>query len=334
MTDKPLRVLAVTAKPKSASFHHRVLDHIAPLAERGIHVETAHYKRDRAKRGKILERCKQFDAIWWHRHLINPLRIRRWRKVARRIAFDFDDPVCFTSRDGGQPSAARAFRFRQMMKRADAALPASDYLAALARPLCQNVQVIPMAVDIPEAIQARRYDQDVELLWLGSKPTQAYLKQITPALKQMAVEYPQLSLRVVAHDEMKFGPMRVTFRRWSPAEQAQALAECHVGLCPMPDSLWTRGKCPYKVLQYMAHGMAWIGSAVGENKRAVADGFRMRGLCATSDPQWVGSMARMMKDRDSMRRMGLEGRAYVSRHHDHAVIVDQLANFWRRLIKS
>jgi len=78
---------------------------------------------------------------------------------------------------------------------------------------------------------------------------------------------PGVRLRLVGHEPIAFGGIEVDFRPWSPGEQDLALRECDIGLCPMPDTPWTRGKCPYKVLQYMAHAMPWVGSAVGENLR-------------------------------------------------------------------
>src|SRR5690606_9907218 len=116
--------------------------------------------------------------------------------------------------------------------------------------------------------------------------------------------------------------LQVDFRQWSHAEQDTALSECHVGLCPMPDSLWTRGKCPYKVLQYMAAGMPWVGAGVGENLITAGDAKRgdARGLCANDTSDWVAAVESIISDPQFAARMGTAGHDYVQRHHSRAAL--------------
>jgi len=142
---------------------------------------------------------------------------------------------------------------------------------------------------------------------------------------------PGVRLRLVGHEPIAFGGIEVDFRPWSPGEQDLALRECDIGLCPMPDTPWTRGKCPYKVLQYMAHAMPWVGSAVGENLRAAGapDGPDTRGLCAATDDEWVSALLRLADNVELRKRLGSAGRAYVEGNHDRGVLADRLAEAFR-----
>jgi glycosyltransferase involved in cell wall biosynthesis len=171
----------------------------------------------------------------------------------------------------------------------------------------------------------------VQLLWLGSRSTQKYLREIGPALAEVGRLRPDARLRVVGHEEFAAAPLNVDFRRWSPAQQELALVQCDIGLCPMPDTPWTRGKCPYKVLQYMAAGMVWVGSAVGENlvSAGAADDPDPRGLCAASDEQWVGALTRLIDDAALRRSMGASGLMYVRRIHEREMLADRLAEILR-----
>ena len=187
----------------------------------------------------------------------------------------------------------------------------------------------------------------VEMLWLGSKSTQRFLRELAPALAEVGRLRPNARLRVVGHEEFAAGPLNVDFRRWSPAEQELALGECDIGLCPMPDTPWTRGKCPYKVLQYMAAGMAWVGSAVGENlvsagenrgqtpisqTKSVSVPDFPRGLCAASDEQWVQALTRLIDDAALRRSMGASGLVYVRRIHEREMLADRLAEILRGVV--
>jgi glycosyltransferase involved in cell wall biosynthesis len=174
----------------------------------------------------------------------------------------------------------------------------------------------------------------VQLLWLGSRSTQKYLREIGQALAEVGRLRPNARLRVVGHEEFAAGPLKVDFRRWSPGEQDQALGECDIGLCPMPDTPWTRGKCPYKVLQYMAASMAWVGSAVGENlvSAGAEDAPDPRGLCAASEEQWVSALTRLIDDAALRRSMGASGLVYVRRVHEREMLADRLAEILRSVV--
>jgi hypothetical protein len=136
-------------------------------------------------------------------------------------------------------------------------------------------------------------------------------------------------MRIVGHSPMACGDMKVDFRQWSLTEQDRALRECHIGLCPMPDTVWTRGKCPYKVLQYMAYAMPWVGDAVGENLVTAGDDRSPRGFCARGADHWRECVRRLVVDRTLAADMGARGRHFVREQHDRATLARQLAGILR-----
>jgi glycosyltransferase involved in cell wall biosynthesis len=328
-----LRIVAVTRKPHSASFEQRVQGYLPGLRREGIEVTCRTLPKPQREQRRAIDALDGFDAVWWHRSLVLPWHAARLRGRARRLVVDFDDPLPYSARGGGRRSLARRIRFAALLKRCDAAIVGSGYLADLARPYCRRVELLPMAVDVPEAPIARpsKPGGHVELLWVGSRATQPYLEIIRPALEAIGRERPGVRLRLVAHEPARFDPLPVDFRRWSPEEQAAALRECDVGLCPMPDTLWTRGKCPFKTLQYMAAGMAWAGSAVGENVAFAGDGAAARGLCATDEASWRDVLGRLADDADRRAELGRRGHAHVAAHHARDVLASRLAALWRDL---
>ncbi len=329
-TGKPsvIRILAITRKPESASFLQRVAGYVLPLQARNIEVECATLPSSATGQWRLLGLTRGFDGIWWHRHLLAPWWLPRLRRHARRIVFDFDDPLTSSSAEGGRPSASRRFRFARMLSRCDSALAGSEYLASLAQPYCPRVTVLRMAIDLPPAAGERQPAQDgsLDLLWVGSAATQPYLEEIRPVLELLPTTHPHTRLRLVAHQPMSFGKLRVDFRKWSPDEEASALRECHVGLCPMPDTLWTRGKCPYKVIQYLAHGLPWVGSAVGENIASAGHGTR--GFCAGNSAEWSRAISQLLDDSKLRLSLGHAGRAYAAEHHDRVALTEKLAAVW------
>lgn len=325
------RILAVTRKPESASFEHRVRRWIEPLATRGIDVAVATLPQATLAQHRLVGSLDDYDAVWWHRHLLMPMLVGRLRRHAQRLVFDFDDPLPISSRGGGKPSIARRLRFARLLSHCDMALPASHYLADLARPYCDRLQVVPMAIEPPQLPPEHppAADATIELLWLGSLVTQPYLAHIGPALAAVGRRRRDIRLRLVAHEPMRFGDLPVDFHPWSHDEQESALRQCHIGLCPMPDTPWTRGKCPFKVLQYMAYALPWIGSAVGENVISAGDPAdpQARGCCCPADPEaWADAICQLADDPARRHALGQAGRAYIDQHHSRTVIADRLAH--------
>lgn len=336
-TGGPYRILAVTRKPESASFQQRIENYLTPLVANGVEVECRHFPKAQRKQLEVINQCGDFDGVWWHRHLLSPWWLPRLQRTAKRLVFDFDDPLPYSARGGGRISVTRRWRFGRLLMRCDAALTASRHLAEMAEVYCRNVVVVPMAIDLP-ATPPRLEERvgPLQLLWVGSRATEPYLDIIRPALAAVGDMDHEVRLRLVAHSPLEFSRLPVDFRPWSPEEQERGLRECHVGICPMPDTVWTRGKCPYKVIQYMAYGMPWIGSAVGENIRTASgpDESDVRGLCASTIGQWVEAFKRLIGDPDLRSRLGCHGRDYVEREHAREHLVNRLAAIWRDVIKA
>ncbi len=330
-----LKIAAVTRKPDSASYRQRVLGYLPILKQMGIEVIPITLPKGYIRQYRLLNELKDFDGIWWHRHLITFPHLGRLRKKAKTLVFDFDDPVFYSSKNSGSNSQSRQYRFSKLLKQCDATLPASRYLQALADPFCDRSQLLPMAIDMPMDISPSRPDTgEIELLWLGSSSTQIYLERIRPVWETLCQKHPSIKLRLVAHTPMSFGDLPVDFRSWSELEQYKALRECHIGLCPMPDTTWTRGKCPFKVIQYMAHGMPWVGDGVGENITSAGDpDVSPTGLCATSTEQWLDAILTLATNRQRRTAMGQAGIEYVKKHHDRQQLAKDLAAFWQQLLK-
>ncbi|MEM9419946.1 MAG: glycosyltransferase [Planctomycetota bacterium] len=331
----PIQILSVTRKPDSASYQQRVENWIAPLAEQGITVTPRTWPKPGPERKALLKEMRQADAVWWHRNILTTRDGKAVRAAAKRWVIDFDDPLSYSSKNGGQPSWVRRRRFNATVGRADASLVGSQFLAELAEPFGHRVEIMPMAVDLPDAVPLRESaeGQPVTLLWLGSASTQVYLREIGDVFSKLDTQVP-LRLRLVGGEKLEFpgSKIEVDHRPWSPKEQDRALREADLGLCPMPNTLWTRGKCPYKILQYMAWGLPWVGSAVGENIVAAGEGDSARAFTAETNEAWAQAIVRLAEDVAMRRAMGDRGRAYVEAVHGRTALTQQLADFWRQIV--
>lgn len=324
------RVLAITRKPHSSSYEQRIHNYIEPLKAHGVEVHFCVYPKTIKEQIKVIAQGADYDVVWWHRHLLPRFQLWWLRRNAKRLVYDFDDPLCFSTHEDGK-SYIRQRRFAALLKNCDAAMVGSRYLHDLAIEHCDSVHLIPMAISLPQQLPARvPSDKGTELLWVGSESTQKYLESIRPALERVGELRPDIRMRLVAHRPMEFGKLPVEFVQWSPASEEAALLEADIGLCPMPETPWTKGKCPYKVLQYMAYGMPWVGSAVGENVASAgeANSHEQRGVCASDMDEWVQAIVGLA---DNLQRteLGKSGREYIELHHERAKIAKLIAGVLR-----
>ncbi len=245
----------------------------------------------------------------------------------RRLdVYDFDDALLVGSAAASnrrfQWTKQEARRARLCMSRARLVLAANATLAAQARQFARRVEVVPSCVD-PEAqpIHEHAHDGPCVIGWIGSHTTLPYLSPLLPVIQRLHATGSPVKLVVVGGDTGLRGDW-IEHRPWSLETQATDLAEFDIGVMPMPDSPWTRGKSGYKVLQYFAAGVPAIASPVGLNAELLADGS---GIPAATEHDWESALLELIPDADARRERGHAARAFVERHYSYQRWAPELA---------
>lgn len=230
------------------------------------------------------------------------------RRLSDKLVFDFDDAI-FCNTDGS-PSATRMRRFAATAGACDHILAGNGFLARQAARFNPAVTVIPTCVD------ARRYSAEagkpegmIDLVWIGSRSTRKYLLEALPALRLASASTPRLRLKIIADFDLPDAGLPTLAVPWRSATEATELASAHIGIAPMRDDDWSRGKCALKILQYMASGLPVVSSNVGANAEVVDHG--KTGYLVNSDEQWCARLVELAGDADLRHRFGEEGRRRV-----------------------
>jgi glycosyltransferase involved in cell wall biosynthesis len=196
------------------------------------------------------------------------------------------------------------------MEASDAVWAGNRHLADAAASINGHVSLLPTSIR-PDRydVAAEKPRNHVDLVWIGSSATRKYLVEALPAMEALAQRYPQLRMKIVADFDLETRDLVTLPVTWSEAVEARELAASHIGIAPMPDNPWTRGKCALKILQYMAAGLPVVASPAGVNRDVVIDGET--GYLAASRDQWTDALQKLVCDAGLRERQGRLGRQRV-----------------------
>jgi hypothetical protein len=192
------------------------------------------------------------------------------------------------------------------------------YLANWAKKHNQRVTVIPSSVDLGLFPTPRRQSGDeVVVGWTGSHTSQAYLEEVAPMLGRFLTLNPRARLRVHSDRPPVLAGIPHEWRAWDPATEAEEISAFDIGIMPMHDDLWSRGKCSMKALLYMAAGSVAVCSPVGHNTEVIQDD--VNGVLAAGEEEWVTSLSRLANDARLRERLGTAGRLTVENRFSKAI---------------
>jgi len=262
------------------------------------------------------------------RKLLDPSDARVLRRAARRIVYDLDDAVMFHAHRVGLFSRWRTNRrFEATTRALDHVVAGNEYLAEMFRQRGREVTVLPTCVD-PDRYRVKEHAGStgpVSLVWIGSNSTLPYLAEQMPAIRDAAQGTP-LKLITIGDRTIDDPGLPLEHVKWSLEAEAEWLARGDVGIAPTPDDRWTRGKCGFKLIQYMAAGLPVIASPVGANAEIVR--VDETGLLATTPREWTDAIVKLAGDAELRRRMGGAGRKRVEREYS----VTRAADVWAGLL--
>lgn len=237
-------------------------------------------------------------------------RFGRNRVFLRRPRIlDVDDAIWLTDPRGISASV-------RLAKRVDAVIAGNDYLAAWYRQYNDNVFVLPTAVDtekyVPKDELRQTPDSWCTIGWIGTDGNFEHLEIAKNALIDIIKTRPNCRVLIVSNrrpDGWNFDEVRFIFRYWSEETEIRDLQDMDIGIMPLIDNEWTRGKCSFKMLQYLAVGIPVVVSTVGMNNEVLRGGDI--GYGASNEEDWQNAISLLCDDEDSRKQKGAHGRVLV-----------------------
>lgn len=279
---------------------HKAVDNLAALGRRALQVVAA----------------QRADVVYLYReaYLLGPAFFEPFLERRVPVVFDFDDAIWLLDTSEANARVAGLLKVpskvESIIAGAAATIVGNEYLASYARQFSDQVHVIPTTVDTEQYRPVPGATRDlVRIGWSGSPGTSKYLRTIERPLRRALADLP-VELVVIGDPAFNLpGADRVRVVPWHPSTEVRDVGSFDIGLMPLPDDEWTRGKCGFKALLYMALGVAPVVSPVGVNTQIVTDG--QDGLWARTEDDWYEAIARLCRDADLRRRLAATGRTTV-----------------------
>jgi glycosyltransferase involved in cell wall biosynthesis len=315
------RLLFVSKGEDASSTRYRALQFFPLWRAAGF--EPAHVTASGGLRATLdmLRQARRADVVIVLRKTFPAVLLWLLRRASRRLVFDFDDAI-FCNTDG-TPSRTRMARFAAMARACDHVLAGNAFLAQHAAAFNPAVAVIPTCVDAARyRLEADKPTDTLDLVWIGSHSTRKYLAEAMPWLAAAAQAVPNLRLKIVADFDLPGCGVTTLPIPWRGESEARELASSHIGIAPLRDDDWSRGKCALKVLQCMAAGLPVVSSKAGANAEVIADGES--GYLVSTAGEWTERIAHLAGDAELRRQMGEAGRRRVAADFSVEAVFDRL----------
>lgn len=269
----------------------------------------------------LMFRVKQFDYVFIHREAA-PLGppLFEWiisRLLKKKVIYDFDDAIWLPN----SSESNRLFSFlkfhgnvRQICRWSYKISCGNEYLCDYARQYNTRVYYNPTTIDT-ENHHNRIADTEKKSFtigWTGSHSTNRYLDDVVPVIKKLEQEF-DFTFLVISDVSPELPLKSFRFKKWNLPSEIDDLLEFSVGIMPLADDKWAKGKCGFKALQYMSLGIPALVSPVGVNTRIVDHG--LNGYICSTREEWYTCLKELLMHPETLKNMASQTRKKIESHY-------------------
>lgn len=315
-----MRLFALTfGGPESASTQYRLLQYADLFAAAGIEFGYAPVAgfSDFASLAKA-------DVVVLQKTLVSGSKFRRIRQHARRLVYDADDLIWLSpNKEHHWWTQWRIeLRLRRIVRAADTSIAANEVIAADLRARGAAPLVIPMSVDGTKWTDAAKPAVPVTVGWSGSPKNLPFLRAILPAMRAAQERCPTARWMIHCGQEPALEGLRYTHVPFVPGEEPSVVRQFHVGLLPLPDEPFARGKSPIKALQYFASRVAVVGAPVGATREMLR--HDENAVLVETPEAWARTIIELLEDEPRRNRLAAAARRTFETDYDAPVVFARL----------
>ncbi|MCF6360772.1 MAG: glycosyltransferase family 4 protein [Cyclobacteriaceae bacterium] len=264
-----------------------------------------------------LKRANSFDYIFIQREAFMTGTTYFEKKLAKstaKLIFDFDDSIWLEDKNEANGKLAflkKPAKTSKIIALCDTIVAGNSYLAEYAKRFNKNVVIIPTTIDTkwykPEA---KKPKDKIIIGWSGSFSTIKHFESAIGALTKIKSKYgDKVDFKVIGDGNYTYKPLNIRGQKWQSKTEVDDLQDIDIGIMPLPDIEWTRGKCGLKGLQYMGLAIPTIMSPVGVNTKIIEPG--VNGMLASTEEEWVDCLSQLIESAELRKKLGSAGRKTV-----------------------
>lgn len=289
---------------------------------------------------KDLFRAKKYDIIFIYREafMLGTTFFERCLRILNpRIIFDFDDAIWLNDTSLGNANLSwlkKPAKTAKIIMFADLVLAGNAFLADYARQFNPRVEIMPTTIDTD--YHKKRFTEKKEgrvcIGWTGTSTTLKHFITIVPILKKIKEKFKEkVYFKIIVNVPFSVPELNTAATPWNLKTEIDELMEIDVGIMPLPDDDWSRGKCGFKGLQYMALEVATVMSPVGVNNEIITDGIN--GFLARNDEEWFTKLSLLIENPGIRHQTGIEGRKTVCEKYSVERFKNQYIQYFLNLLE-
>jgi len=282
-------------------------------------------------------RCFNYDIVFIHREAFpfGPNIIERiFKLIGKKIILDFDDAIFlpYAKKSRFALRITPKDRTISLIKLADHIIVGNNYLCDFVKPINNNVSLLPTPIDTDKFTLKISRENITTIGWVGSFSTSEYINEVEQAIKYLSSKY-NIKFRIVGSGRnISIPGVNVENIEWSLKNEVIDFQKINIGIYPLPNDLWARGKCGFKAIQYMSCGVPVVASPIGVNKEIIKDGFN--GFLAETQEDWIKKIELLINDKELRTRIGKEGRRTVEEKYSVSANFPKLLQILKSLSKA
>ena len=318
MSTRRKRILFLVMGWKVPSSKFRVLAYLPFFEEAGWDYRIVAGGTGLGKKRDILRRVPDFDLVFIQKKLFDPLFLKLLKRRNPNIVFDFDDAL-FAYEPTGKPlrikkpgTAYTKHLLNLVLGQAAHVIAGNANLAEYAESFSRKLTIIPTPVNLSDYEEKTKKGESVVIGWLGTGRNLVYLKEIESVIQAVSKKFPKVEWRVLSNQSYSLDGVPIRNIPWDDDTAFGEISRFDIGLNPLFDDAWSRGKCAFKALQYMAAGVPVVASPVGMNTEIVTEGET--GYLAGYPEKWVDALTALIKNENLRCKLGRNGRRYVEKN--------------------
>ena len=305
-----MKLLVLIQGHEIAASRYRILQYLPYLKDNGVSADVMEFPNTIMEYVGLYAKLDQYESVFVQRKRFHFPFLGLFRHKAKRIIYDLDDAVMYRNSLAGSPySRTRQRRFEKMARACDAIIAGNSFLMELSLPYNSNVTLIPTSIPTSRySLKDYSRPRDIVTIgWIGDHGSIHYLESMKDVFDEVAKLHPgKVELKIICDVFFDCETMPVRKVSWSSETEVDELKDCDIGIMPLRDDPWSRGKCGLKILQYFGVGIPVVCTPVGVNRDVVHSGEN--GYWACNNMEWVDALSKLIDDAGQRRILGIAGR--------------------------